>query len=143
MKILTVTFNPCIDKSTSVEKLFPEKKLKCAKPTFEPGGGGVNVARAIKRLGGDVVAIYPSGGYSGKFLDMLIQKENIETLTVETKNHTRENMIVLDASSNKQYRFGMPGQEMEKEEWEKCLQLIDEHESEYIVVSGSLPPGVP
>jgi 6-phosphofructokinase 2 len=141
--ILTVTFNPCIDKSTSVDRLAPEEKLKCAKPTFEPGGGGVNVARAIKRLGGDAVAIYPSGGYSGKFLDMLIQKENIDSLTVETKKHTRENLIVFETSSNNQYRFGMPGQEMEKEEWEKCLQLIDEHGSEYIVVSGSLTPGIP
>jgi 6-phosphofructokinase 2 len=141
--ILTVTFNPCIDKSTSVDKLLPEKKLKCEKPTFEPGGGGVNVARAIKRMEGDVVAIYPAGGYSGKFLNTLIHNENIETLVVETKNHTRENMIVLETSTDKQYRFGMPGQKLEKEEWEKCLQLIDDHKSEYIVVSGSLPPGVP
>jgi len=143
MSILTVTFNPCIDKSTSVEELMPEKKLKCSRPAFDPGGGGINVARAIKRLGGEVVAIYPSGGYSGKFLNTLIQQENIEALVVETKNHTRENMIVFEAATNKQYRFGMPGQELEKKEWEKCLQLIVEHDAEYIVISGSLPPGVP
>ena len=122
---------------------MPEKKLKCSRPAFDPGGGGINVARAIKRLGGEVVAIYPSGGYSGKFLNTLIQQENIEALVVETKNHTRENMIVFEAATNKQYRFGMPGQELEKKEWEKCLQLIVEHDAEYIVISGSLPPGVP
>ena len=65
--ILTITFNPCIDKSTSVNALAPEKKLKCSTPTFEPGGGGINVARAIKQLGGIATALYPAGGYSGKF----------------------------------------------------------------------------
>ena len=44
--IATITFSPCIDKSTSVSSLIPEKKLKCATPKLEPGGGGINVARA-------------------------------------------------------------------------------------------------
>ena len=141
--ILTVTFNPCIDKSTTIPALAPEKKLKCSKPVFEPGGGGINVARAIKKLGGDATAVYPAGGYSGKFLKVLLDEENLESLVVETARHTRENMIVLDASSNLQYRFGMPGQELSQHEWEKCLQLVEETDSEFIVASGSLPPGVP
>ena len=78
-KIITVTFNPCVDKSTSISALIPEKKLRCATPKFEPGGGGINVARAIKKLGGEALAIYPAGGYSGKFLNDLLRKENIYT----------------------------------------------------------------
>lgn len=141
--IITITFNPCIDKSTSVSALAPEKKLRCSLPVFEPGGGGINVARAIKKLGGEAIAIYPSGGYSGKFLNVLLQRENIPALTVETKNHTRENMIVLDVATNLQYRFGMPGQELFENEWQQCLQIIEENNAKFIVASGSLPPGVP
>ena len=141
--ILTITFNPCIDKSTSVTSLIAEKKLNCSRPTFDPGGGGINVARAIKKLGGEATAIYPAGGYSGKFLKVLLDKENVESLVVDTAQHTRENMIVLDLSSNQQYRFGMPGQELLEEEWTECLQLVEETDSEFIVASGSLPPGVP
>ena len=141
--ILTITFNPCIDKSTSVSVLAPEKKLSCSAPTFEPGGGGINVARAIKKLGGEATAIYPAGGYSGKFLKVLLDEEKVQSLVVETARHTRENMIVLDASSNLQYRFGMPGQELSQDEWRRCVQLVEETDSEYIVASGSLPPGVP
>ncbi|MEP6595906.1 MAG: 1-phosphofructokinase family hexose kinase [Ginsengibacter sp.] len=141
--ILTITFNPCIDKSTSVSALAPEKKLRCSKAKFEPGGGGINVARAIKKLGGEATAVYPAGGYSGKFLKVLLDEENVKSLVVETAQHTRENMIVLDVSSNLQYRFGMPGQELSQEEWQKCLQLVEETDSEFIVASGSLPPGVP
>ncbi len=141
--IVTITFNPCIDKSTTVSAIAPEKKLRCSIPVFEPGGGGINVARAIKKIGGEATAIYPSGGYSGKFLNVLLQRENISTLIVETKNHTRENMIVLDVATNQQYRFGMPGQELFENEWKQCLQIIEETNARFIVASGSLPPGVP
>jgi len=141
--ILTITFNPCIDKSTSVGALAPEKKLECSAPTFEPGGGGINVARAINQLGGKATAIYPAGGYSGKFLQTLLEKEGIKSLIVKTEKHTRENMIVFDLSSNHQYRFGMPGQGLSQSEWEQCLQLVKVSKAEFIVASGSLPPGVP
>ena len=141
--ILTITFNPCIDKSTTVPALKPEKKLRCTSAVFEPGGGGINVARAIKKLGGEAIAVYPSGGYSGKFLNVLLEREDIPVLNIETKQHTRENMIVLDLATNQQYRFGMPGQHMDENEWESCLQAIEENQSGFIVASGSLPPGVP
>ena len=141
--ILTITFNPCIDKSTTVDAIVPEKKIKCSTPTFEPGGGGINVARAIRQLGGKSTAIYPAGGYSGIFLNALLEKEGIESLVVKTERHTRENLIVLDLSVNQQYRFGMPGQELSQSEWQQCLNLARESDAAYIVASGSLPPGVP
>jgi 6-phosphofructokinase 2 len=142
--IVTVTFNPCIDKSTTVRALIPEKKLKCTSPEFEPGGGGINVARAIKKLGGSATAIYPAGGYTGKFFTQLLKKEGIDTIEIETVNHTRENLIVLDESTNQQYRFGMPGQPQIEKEWQQCLQAIDELKGvEFIVASGSLAPGIP
>ena len=141
--IITITFNPCIDKSTFISNLKPEKKLRCAAPVFEPGGGGINVARAIKKIGGEAIAIYPSGGYSGKFLNLLLEEENLSALTIETKHQTRENMIVLDKATNLQYRFDMPGPQLFENEWQQCLQMIEENDSKFIVASGSLPPGVP
>lgn len=143
-KIITVTFNPVIDKSTTISSLVPEKKLRCTAPKFEPGGGGINVARAIKKLGGEATAIYPAGGYTGKFLEILMEKEGVPSLIIETRNHTRENLIVLDTSTNQQYRFGMPGPELLEDEWKSCLQKIKELDDiEFIVASGSLNPGMP
>ena len=142
-KIITLTFNPCIDKSTTVPFLEPEKKLRCTPPVFEPGGGGINVARAIKKLGGEALAIYPSGGYSGKFLNQLLTDEGIDSIPIKTEEHTRENLIVLDKSSNQQYRFGMPGPSLSTFEWEQCLHILATQEAEFIVVSGSLPRDVP
>jgi fructose-1-phosphate kinase PfkB-like protein len=57
--VVTLTLNPTIDKSTSVEKLLPEHKLSCVSPIYEPGGGGINVSRGLKRLGTDSVALFP------------------------------------------------------------------------------------
>ncbi len=142
--IVTITFSPCIDKSTSVPSLVPEKKLKCAVPKLEPGGGGINVARAIKKLGGNAISIFPSGGYTGKFFNHLMEKENIESVIIDTINETRENIIVLDESTNQQYRFGMPGTPLMESEWKNCVLAVEKmKEIKFIVVSGSFPPGVP
>lgn len=143
-RIITVTFNPVIDKSTTIPALIPEKKLRCTPPKFEPGGGGVNVARAIKKLGGEATAIYLTGGYTGVFLNELLKGEGVITRPVEISRHTRENLIVLDTSTNQQYRFGMPGPEIGEEEWKACLEALKgQDDVEYIVASGSLPSGVP
>lgn len=143
-KIITITFSPCIDKSTSIPSLIPEKKLKCAAPKLEPGGGGINVARAIKKLGGKAIAVYPAGGYTGKYFNALLQQENVPVKIIESSGETRENIIVLDESTNRQYRFGMPGTGLKEKEWRQCLKVIEEiKDVEFIVASGSLPPGVP
>jgi 6-phosphofructokinase 2 len=142
--IITITFSPCIDKSTSVPALIPEKKLKCTPPKLEPGGGGVNIARAIKKLGGEATAIFPSGGYTGKYFNHLLEKENIRVVIIETDSETRENIIVLDEADNNQYRFGMPGTALTENEWKKCLQAVEDiPDAGFIIASGSLPPGVP
>jgi 6-phosphofructokinase 2 len=143
-KIVTITLNPCIDKSTTVDAMTPEKKLRCSDPNFEPGGGGINVSRAIKKLGGESLAIYPSGGHTGDFLNYLLKQEKVITRIIPTKEYTRENLIVLDTSTNHQYRFGMPGSPLLEEEWKQCLQALEtEEDVEFIVASGSLTPGVP
>lgn len=142
--IVTITFSPCIDKSTSVSRLMPDKKLRCTYPTLEPGGGGINVARALKKLGVEALAIYAAGGYTGNYFNALMKDENISTVIIETAGETRENIIVVDESSNEQYRFGMPGNLVQEHEWKKILQALDEVSTpEYIIASGSLPPGIP
>jgi 6-phosphofructokinase 2 len=143
-KTITITFNPAIDKSTSVAKLIPDKKLKCAIPVLEPGGGGINVARAIKKLGGEAIAVYLAGGYSGIKITELLNAESIECIVTKTQNDTRENLVVVEKSSNKQFRFGMPGLEIFEAEWQAFLTSIENIDNvDFIVASGSLPAGIP
>lgn len=143
MHILTITFNPAIDKSTTVASIRPDKKLRCTAPVFEPGGGGLNVARAVRKLGGEAMALYLAGGYSGKFLTQLLEREGVPSTVIETVSHTRENLIVMDTGAGQQFRFGMPGSEVQRQEWELLLKTVEESGAKYIVASGSLPPGVP
>jgi 6-phosphofructokinase 2 len=143
-KIITITFNPSIDKSASVLEMISEKKMRCSSAKLEPGGGGVNVARVIKRLGGEVTAIFPSGGYTGLFFNHLLENEKVPLVSIQTKNETKENFVILDESTNKQFRFGMPSNEIFANEWENCIKAIENHKNVgFIIASGSLPPGIP
>lgn len=142
--IVTITFNPALDKSITVDELISEKKLKCSLPVYEPGGGGINVARAIKKLGGDAVAIYTGGGCTGKKIARLLREEAITTVMTAIAEETRENLIVTDKTSGRQYLFDMPGPEVKEEEWQECLKDLEEIDGvQFIVASGSLPPGIP
>jgi 6-phosphofructokinase 2 len=143
--ILTLTMNPTIDKSARVDHVVPERKLRCNAPQHEPGGGGLNVSRAIRRLGGSSVALYSAGGPPGELLQHLLNEEEIEHHPISIEGWTRENLTVYEETTHQQFRFGMPGPYMTDEEWTKCLdQLSDlDFKPDYLVASGSLPPGVP
>lgn len=143
-KIVTITLNPAIDKSAAVAEMIPEKKLTCTHDKYEPGGGGINVARAIKKLGGNSLALYLSGGHNGKFLSDLIVKENISILNINTRHETRENFILFDEKKSLQYRFGFPGPTIFESEWKLLLQKLSSlNDIDFIVASGSVPNGIP
>ena len=76
-EIVTLTVNPAIDKSAEIDHVAADRKLRCETPRHEPGGGGVNVSRAIKRLGGGSLALYPAGGPLGQVLDKLLDQEEV------------------------------------------------------------------
>ena len=142
--IFTLTLNPAVDKSSIVERMMAEHKMRCAAPKFEPGGGGINVARAIAKLGGKCTALYMKGGPTGDLLSSLLDKEDIVQKTVTTESYTRENFIVVDKSTNGQYRFGMPGAVITPSEANEVLEILkdDKNSFKYLVVSGSTPSSI-
>jgi 6-phosphofructokinase 2 len=143
--ILTLTLNPSIDVSTSVERLEPIHKLRCGPVQRDPGGGGINVARVVRRLGSDVVAVYPTGGLIGALLRKLTDAEGVQSQTVAIAEETREDFTVFDEAGGEQYRFVLPGPQLAEAEWRSCLQTISALDGglSFIVASGSLSPGVP
>ncbi|CAN5678107.1 6-phosphofructokinase II [soil metagenome] len=141
--ILTITLNPCIDKSSVVEKIKPESKLRCTDVLHEPGGGGINVSKALQKLDVKSIALFPAGGHNGSMLEGLLTKSNIDFQAVDTKVETRENWIMLETSTNDQYRFTFPGQPVEQEAVETLIDTIRSFAPTYVVASGSLPPGLP
>ena len=144
-EIVTVTMNPAIDVATSVAHVEPTRKLRCRAVQRDPGGGGINVARVVKRLGGDVVAVYPEGGSIGRLLTRLVGEKGITSLAIDMVQETRENFTAYDESIGDQYRFVMPGPDMTEAEWRHCLDALASltPKPRFVVASGSLPPGVP
>lgn len=143
--IVTLTPSPAIDVSTSVDRISPFTKLRCASPTRDPGGGGINVARVIKRLGGDVTAIYPAGGAIGQLLCALMEREVVSSLSVPSSEETREDITIFEQETGQQYRFVMPGARLDEKEWQQCLSslTLTKTKPDFVVASGSLPQGVP
>lgn len=144
-RIVTLTLNPSVDKNSSIPYVVSEHKLRCQPPTFEPGGGGLNVSRAIKRLGGESLAFYVAGGPSGEVLKQLLDKEKLNHRAMPLAGWTRQNLTVFEEATTQQYRFIMPGPTLSSTEWQRCLDQLAtlNPKPDYIVASGSLPLGVP
>ncbi len=144
-RIVTLTMNPAVDLSTSVECVEPVRKLRCSAGRRDPGGGGVNVARVVSRFGADVTAIYPIGGVIGQLLKRLVDEEGVKSVAVPVRGETREDFTVLDEAKGQQYRFVLPGSHLQEVEWMDCLKALAALGSgpDFVCVSGSLPPGVP
>ncbi|WP_312384619.1 6-phosphofructokinase II [Atlantibacter subterraneus] len=141
--VFTLTLAPSLDSATVTPQIYPEGKLRCTAPVFEPGGGGINVARAISHLGGNATALFPAGGATGEHLTALLEEENVSVDTISSHDWTRQNLHVHVEASGEQYRFVMPGAHLSQDEFRQLEEKVLAIESgALLVVSGSLPPGV-
>ncbi len=143
--IVTLTMNPAIDVSTTAERVHADEKLRCQPPQRQPGGGGINVGRVIARLGAEVIVMYPAGGPTGEELNAMLEGEELDNRRIVVDGHTRQNLMVTESATSAQYRFVMPGPQLSEEDYARCLDALTEFEPppEYVVASGSLPPGAP
>lgn len=145
MNVLTVTLNPCVDKTLTVSRVVPDRKLPVREVRRDPGGGGINVARVVHRLGGSVGTLWNCGGRGGEVLAELLDREGVPHHPQPMQDETRENLIVTDDSTGQQYRFGMPGPALTPEErsaWEDRLRHWPDPPA-IAVFSGSLPSEAP
>lgn len=143
--ILTVTLNPALDLSTAADTVEPELKLRCDKPVAEPGGGGINVSRAIKVMGGQSTALVALGGATGTRIADLLKSDGLDVMRLTAPGETRQSLAVIDRSDAAQYRFVMPGPEWHRAHVADVMSAIAEaaRAGGWVVLSGSNPPGVP
>jgi 6-phosphofructokinase 2 len=143
-RFVTFTPNPALDVSTSVDKLVDAHKLRCDAPLVHPGGGGINVARVLHRLGAQVQALYPAGGATGERLHGLLREDGVSDLHWAIAGETRESFTVHERESGREYRFVLPGPTLSAAEWLDGLASLRRLSPSpaWVVASGSLPPGV-
>lgn len=142
--ILTITLNPALDLATETAAVFPGEKLRCGPPRTDPGGGGINVARAVRHLGGQAFALVASGGATGAQMLALLAAEGVRTGLLAAPGDTRISLSVADRKTGAQYRFMLPGPEWSDSDIRTALIMLEGAltEGEYCVLSGSQPPGL-
>lgn len=143
-QILTITLNPAVDLATSIERVVAGPKLYCKAPRVDPGGGGVNAARAIRKLGGQVTALVAVGGAMGEQLLQLLAAEDVLALAVHAGGETRQSFAVTDETTGEQFRFSVPGEAMDAADGARLLSAIAQAAPQdgYVVLSGGVTPGL-
>lgn len=143
VRVLTMTLNPTIDVFGEADAVRPTHKVRLRDTTYEPGGGGINVARIIKALGGEVEALALSGGEMGAFLGRLLEAEGVPYRPVQIAGQTRVALMARDQSTGLEYRFLPEGPVISELDIDNCAAEIAQTSEGIIVASGSLPKGAP
>ena len=143
--ILTVTLNPALDVSTTVQEVIAGPKLRCRQPVIDPGGGGVNVSRVIARMGGHSTAFVVLGGANGAALADLLAREGVQADVFKISDQTRQCVSVIEDGTGKQFRFVLPGPRITAAEFHQLTERLSTSvpKDGLVVISGSIPEGVP
>lgn len=144
-RVLCLTMNPSVDLATDTPRVQPTHKLRCSSAIHDAGGGGINVARVILRLGGACESLCPVGGPSGHWLEVRMAEEGLCNTPIPIAEETRVSFCVHEIETGEEFRFVMPGPQLAEAEWRACLAHLEQLPQfpDYLVASGSLPPGVP
>ena len=142
---MTLTMNPALDITTDTDQVIPTDKMRCGVPRYDPGGGGINVARIAHVLGASVTALFPAGGHAGDKVIDLLADSGVPVQRITVARSTRESFTVDEDSTGQQYRFVLPGPRLTDAEQTECLETLSAAAASaaFVVASGSLPPGVP
>jgi len=140
--IVTLTANPSVDGAAEADLVRPTRKTRTDRERYDPGGGGINVSRVIATLGAPTRPVYLAGGATGAVLDALLAETGTDPLRIGIAGNTRISHAVFERSTGLEYRFVPEGPRVTAAEWQACLDRLAGLDCDYIVVSGSLPPGL-
>ena len=142
-RLITLTLNPALDLAAEAGAVVPTHKIRMHHEHADPGGGGVNVARVVHELGGDVLAILATGGASGRVLEEMLDEVGVPRRSVLIRGRTRVSLNMLDMSSGLEFRFVPEGPTLSESEFAAFLDVVAATEGDWVIASGSLPNGVP
>jgi 1-phosphofructokinase family hexose kinase len=143
--IITVTLNAALDKTLEVPNFRVGRRHRSVEQTTMPGGKGVNIARALKRLGAPVIATGLAGGATGNMIVEALGDEAILNGFVRIREESRTNTAVLDPTTGVHTEINERGPAVSAHDLElfrdKLLYLAKG--ASMCVFAGSLPRGVP
>lgn len=141
--ITTVTLNPSLDRTLMVSELTRGEVLRADAARDDPGGKGVNVARALAAHGDKPVAVLPVGGSIGRALVVQLADQGVDVEAVNIKGATRANITIVEPDGVTT-KLNEPGPLLSAEEIDAVIDAVSRRAASggWVVVGGSLPPGV-
>jgi 1-phosphofructokinase family hexose kinase len=142
--IITVTVNPAIDRTITVDRLVFEDRAYITSSRETAGGRGINAACVIHSFGGEAVAVVPAGGKSGALFEEYLDRCGFELVVVPIRNEVRSNLIITD-KQGLTIKLNERGALLNKTELARLEKAIraNLHRASWLMICGSLPPGVP
>lgn len=143
--IATVTLNPSLDETVTVEELVIDETNRWTSLRRDPGGKGINVSRVIHELGGETVAYGFIGGIDGETLKHLLRQQKVPFDFTPIREEIRTNFIITDLKTRRQTRIDAPGPYIYRDELDSLInKLINiRPQPSFLVFAGSVPPGIP
>ncbi len=142
--IVTLTPNPSIDRTISVDGLTRGEVHRATASRIDPGGKGVNVSRALTANGSASVAVFPSGGPEGHLMEELLGLAGVEAAPCPVAGGMRMNVAVVEPDGTTT-KLNEPGPALTGDEQRLLLDAVRARATgaDWVVGCGSLPPGVP
>jgi 1-phosphofructokinase len=142
--IITVTLNPSLDRTIEVDRLVRGTMIRTTSARLDPGGKGVNVARALLANGVPSVAVVPAGGADGEQIVRLLEADGIPLRAVPVSGRTRSNVTIAEPDGVVT-KLNEPGEPLSAQELGRVADavLAEGESASWVVTCGSLPPGVP
>ncbi|MCZ8522541.1 MULTISPECIES: 1-phosphofructokinase [Paenibacillus] len=144
-RVLTVTLNPSLDKTIVLPELRVGSLNRTAGIRLDPGGKGINVARLLHEFGTGVTAAGWCGGAEGEELMRYLKRDGIPASFTSAVGATRTNLKIVDSSKELTTEINEPGPEVTEAELAAFIRefRVLLHDVSYLVLGGSIPPGVP
>lgn len=143
MRIVTVTLNPSLDRTLELTSLARGQVNRATSNQVDPGGKGVNVARALVANGVAARAVLPVGGPEGDHLANLIGALGIDTRLVDISGSVRTNVSLVEPDGTVT-KINASGPRLDEPELAAVIDAIiaAAGDAEWVAACGSLPPGV-
>jgi 1-phosphofructokinase len=141
--IVTLTLNPSVDRTVDVDALVRGAVVRATDVHVDPGGKGINVSRALAAHAIKTRAVVTTGGAEGRHLVALLQAEGIDIVGVPITGATRSNIAVVEPDGTTT-KFNEPGAYLPVAELRAFVATVTASVAgaDWVVASGSLPPGV-
>ncbi len=142
--IVSLSLNPAIDLTYEIKDLKHDQKTRAIITSYDPGGTGINVGRALEKLNANSQTCCIASGSMGEFLGAMLKQELSRVYVLQVEGETRINTTILQQTPLRQYQINATGSALNSRQLDKLVNKFLQFCGQGIgILTGSLPPGTP